>query len=174
MKVDVCPADGALTLILPCVFLLCRWRSRVLFGAEGISDRKKFTFRQGGEEQTNSLHENISRHLALFHQPRCKLQILKWRAGNKSNWAQSFLPSSGIYTVMCAPVFSYGKTLLNEEWPGHSLHKVPWAPFLLLNLVWLDCWQLSLATWKHQRVSTLQNLMARINPHNSLEQLREC
>lgn len=46
------PVDRCSTWFLPRVFLLCRRRNEVLLGADGVSDGKEFTFRQGGEEET--------------------------------------------------------------------------------------------------------------------------
>lgn len=77
----------------------------MLFGAEGVSDGKEFTFRQGGEEETQGLQENLSRHLTLLHQPRCKLQILE-----RKNTAQSHLKHSFSKFVLNITLEKKGQT----------------------------------------------------------------
>lgn len=70
------PDNKPQTLFLPRVLLLCKSRNGMLFAAERVAEREKFTLGQTWEEETQNLQENVVRDATLLHQLGGKLQIL--------------------------------------------------------------------------------------------------
>lgn len=66
----------------------------MLLGTEGVGDGEELALWQDGEEEAQSLQEKLSRHLTLFHQLRCKHQILR-----STTDSTAFITSTGAHKV---------------------------------------------------------------------------
>lgn len=66
----------------------------MVLGTEGIGDGEQFALWQDGEEEAQSLQENLRRHLTLFQQLRRKQQILRGRTDGAA-----FIRSTGVHVV---------------------------------------------------------------------------